>query len=122
MSLTQVAPAQANAHIPINEAFATVDGLLIGARNAATSTGLTWGYHGGRWAGTLVADGTLALPGGVTVYVVLANATGAISQSTATTNWNDSTNYRRLYKLTTNLTGNVTAIEDWRMGGQGLFR
>lgn len=87
-------------------------------RRASTCTGLTWGYYGGRYGGTAVANGTVALTASTTNYVVANRSTGAVSVSTATTNWNDSTNYARAYKIVTG-TGTVTSYEDHRAGPLG---
>lgn len=119
-TLQQLSSSQVNPEVPINENFDTLSAVgFAGKRNSATS-GLTWGYYGGRWGGTAVADGTLTLTASATNYVVVANATGALSVSTATTNWADTTNYRRVYKLTTGTSG-VTATEDHRAGPNGLW-
>ena len=47
-------------------------------------------------------------------------ATGAISVSTTSTNWDDTTNYLRVYKVTTG-TSTVTGYEDHRVGPNGIF-
>lgn len=113
-------PPQASAEVVVNENFEALEHVAVFAKNHATSTGLTWGYLGGRWGGTAVAAGTVVLTNAATNHVVLARATGAVSTSTATTNWNDTAAYARLYKLTT--AGSVvTATEDHRAGPYGLF-
>lgn len=113
-------PPQASAEVVVNENFEALEHAAVFAKNHATSTGLTWGYLGGRWGGTAVAAGTVALTNAATNHVVVARATGAVSVSTAATNWSDTAAYARLYKLTT--AGSVvTAAEDHRAGPYGPF-
>lgn len=111
--------ASASPEVQMNENFETLDHQSVyGLRQPAT-TGLTWGYCGGRWGGFSVAAATLALTGAATNYVVVAIATGVISVATASTNWDDAANYVRVYKLTTDASA-VTAIEDHRAGPRGV--
>lgn len=119
-TLQQLSSSQVSPEVPINENFDALSAVGFAAKRNSATAGLTWGYYGGRWGGTSVADGTLALTASATNYVVVANATGALSASTATTNWSDTTNYRRVYKLTTGTSG-VTATEDHRAGPYGLW-
>jgi len=112
-------PAQANAPVVVNENLGAIGHQGVYAKNYATCSGLTWGYHGGRWGGFAVADGTLSLTNAATNYVVVNKSSGAISVSTSTTNWNDTTVYARVYKITT--AGSVvTATEDHRAGPSGV--
>jgi len=112
-------PPQDGAPTIVNENFAALAWAFVYAKNADTTTGLTWGYFGGRWGGFSVAASTHTLTDSATNYLVVAVATGVQSASTATTNWNDATNYRRTYKLTTS-GGVVTATEDHRAGHGGV--
>jgi hypothetical protein len=120
MSFPQWVQGQANPEVPVNEAFDVLEFMSVYGRDPDTTTGLTWGYLGGRWGGFVVTAGTLALTGSATNYVVVARATGVISRATTNTNWNDLTNYARVYLLTTGGT-TVTAIEDHRAGTNGIF-
>lgn len=114
-----LSPSQASAEVPINENFQTLIHQEVYGKKQSTTTGLTWGYWGGRWAGFLIADGTLALTASATNYIVVLRSTGAISVSTAVTNWNDTNSYQRVYQLTTSATA-VTATEDHRAGQGGV--
>ena len=120
MTLQTLAAAQASAEVPINENFESLDGLAIYGKRHPASTGLTWGYYGGRWGGTAIADGTLALTNTATNYLTVARSTGTISTSTAATAWNDTVTNARVYKLTT-AGGVVTATEDHRCGPHGVL-
>lgn len=82
-------------------------------RDYTTTTGLTFGYCGGRFDSSLIADGTVTATNSATNYVVAARSNGAVSISTSTTNWNDSTNYVRLYLLVA-AGGVITSYEDHR--------
>lgn len=117
--MQNISSSQASAEVPINENFQILIHQEVYGKKQSTTTGLTWGYWGGRWAGFLIADGTLALTASATNYIVVLRSTGAISVSTAATNWNDTSSYQRVYQLTTNATA-VTATEDHRAGQGGV--
>lgn len=118
--LQQWLSAQANPEVPVNENFAALEHVAVYGKDATTTTGLTWGYLGGRWGGFAVAAGTLTLTASNTNYIVAARADGAITVSTASTNWNDTDNYARIYKLTVGVS-TVTSEEDHRAGGFGVI-
>ena len=112
--------ASASPEVQMNENFETLDWAAVFGKDQPTTTGLTWGYYGGVWSGFTITAGTVSLTNATTNYVVVARATGAVSTSTATTNWNNTTDYARLYKLTT--AGSVvTVVEDHRAGPYGVF-
>lgn len=119
-TLQQVEASQASAEVVVNENFASLSYAAIFGRRPAATTGLTWGYYGGRWAGTVVADGTVSATAGTSTYVVAARANGAVSASTATTNWANTADYARLFKLTAG-SATITAVEDHRAGPYGLM-
>jgi len=118
-TLQSITSAQSSPEVPINENFATLEHAAVYGKRQPTTTGLSWGYYGGRWGGFSVADGVLTLTAASTNYIVVAIATGVTSVSTAATNWNDDANYVRVYKVTT-ASGAVTAVEDHRAGPQGV--
>ena len=109
-----------NADARVNENFDAASPSMIYGRRAAATTGLTWGYYGGRYSSLSVANGTLTLTASATNYVVANKTTGAVSVSTSNTNWNDTAGYERCYLVTTG-TSTVSAYEDHRqlMGGAG---
>ena len=118
MSMQQLASNQVSAEIPINRNFQTLEHQSVYGQRQSVHSGLVWGYYGGRWSGYSVADGTLTLTNAADNYVVVLRSTGAVSVSTATTDWNNTTLYARAYKLTT--AGSVvTASEDHRAGLYG---
>ena len=112
--------AGANADARINENFDAGSVAMLYGRRAAGTTGFTWAFYGGRYLSTLVANGTVTLTASSTNYVVANKISGAVSTSTASTNWDDGNNYEKLYKIVTG-TGLVTSYEDHRqlMGGGG---
>jgi len=119
-TLNQISsPPQANAEVVINENLETLEHQGVYGKNHPTTSGLTWGYYGGRWSGYAITAATLALTDASANYLVVARASGVISTSTAATNWNDALNYARVYKLTT-AGGVVTAVEDHRAGRNGV--
>jgi sugar lactone lactonase YvrE len=115
----QTINASASPEVQMNENFGALDWAAVYAMDARTTTGVTWGYLGGRWGGFAVTTSTLTLNAAASNYVVVAVADGAITTSTSTTNWNDASNYRRVYLVTT-VGGAVTAIEDHRAGPNGI--
>lgn len=120
MSLQQLSASQASPEVIINENFEALDHVGVFGKAHATSTGLTWGYNGGRWGGISITAGTVTLTNATTNYVVMLRSSGAVSVSTATTNWNNTALYARLYQLTT--AGSVvTATADHRAGPYGPF-
>lgn len=109
----------ANAEVPMNDALLTLEHQAVYGYRPSTSSGLTFGYYGGRWGGFAVASGTLTLTNAADNYIVVLRSSGAISFSTSATNWNNQTLYARVYKITT--AGNViTAAEDHRAGPGGV--
>lgn len=108
---------QANAEVAINENMALLSFLTVYGKKVSTSTGLNWGYYGGTWGPYDITAGTLTLTNTATNYIVVARATGVISVSTTNTNWNDATNYARVYQIT--VAGGVITVVADRRGGPG---
>jgi hypothetical protein len=119
-NLKQIEPAQLNPDVPVNELFDAHSPSSYGGRNADATSALTWGYYAGRWAGSTVANSTITLGASTTTYIVCHRTTGAITASTATTNWTDTATYGRLYKVVTGAS-TVTSYEDHRAGPGGLY-
>jgi hypothetical protein len=120
MSLQQWQTSQANPEVVVNENFNVLAAMAVYGRDPTTTTGLTWGYYGGRWGGFAVAGGTLTLTASQTNRIVVARATGVISTSTNDTNWNDADNYARVYRVVTGAS-TVTSFEDHRTGNGGAL-
>jgi len=119
-TVDQLAVSQANLPTRINELVDALSAALVYGRRAAATTGLTWGYFGGRNGGTSVANGTLTLTASSTNHIVVNKATKAVSTSTAASNWNDTGAYARAYKAVTGTTG-VSSYEDHRFGEFGVL-
>ena len=116
--------AQDSPEIPVNENFNTLGYAAVYGYNPATSSGLTWGYYGGRWSGFAVAAGTLTLTDAATNYVVVQRSDGVISVSTTTTNWDNNDDYARVYRIVTSggaATNIYGADFDYRAGDGGIF-
>jgi hypothetical protein len=118
-TMQQLSAAQASPEVVINENFESLEHQAVYGNDPTTTTGLTRGYLGGRWGGFSVAAGTLSLDASQTVYMVVAVADGVPSKSTSNTNWNNTTDYKRVYKFTTSGSA-VTAVEDHRAGPGGV--
>lgn len=110
--------ASASPEVQMNENFQTIAWASVYGNDPTLTFGLTRGYYGGRWGGFLVAGSTLTLTNTADNYLVVHKSDGALSVSTTNTNWNDTTNYARVYKLTT-AGGVVTVEEDHRAGPYG---
>lgn len=119
MNLQPWMPAQDSPEIPVNENFEALSCMAVYAKDATTTTGLTWGYLGGRWGGFLITAGTLTLTASKTLYITASRTTGAVSVSDSITAWLDVTGHARIYKITTG-TSTVTAVEDYRAGAGGV--
>ena len=117
--MQQLAESQAFPEVPINENFAALAHQAVYAMRAPATTGLVWGYWGGRWGGFSVADGALTLADAATNHLVVARSTGVLSVSSDATNWDDTTGFARVYKITT-ASGSVTGVEDHRAGPLGV--
>lgn len=113
-------PPQAQAEVIVNESLEALQHIAVYGYKAATSSGLTWGYYGGAWGGFTVVTGTLTLTASATNYIVAARATGVISVSTTNTNYNDTTNYARIYQVVTGASS-VTTVADARLGPFGAL-
>lgn len=109
-----------NAVAKINQLFDASSQAMIGGKNWATTALLVWGYLGGRVEGINVANGTLTLGASTTSYIVMKKSDGVVSFSTGSTNWDNSTDYWRLYSVVTNTTA-VTTYTDERFSAAGLF-
>jgi hypothetical protein len=116
--------AQDSPEVVVNENFDTLGAFAVYGYNPATSSGLTWGYYGGRWSGFAVTASTLTLADASTNYIVVLRSTGVISTSTTDTNWNNDTDYARVYRVVT-AAGVVTNLYgadfDYRAGDGGIF-
>lgn len=113
-------PAQSQWPVRVNEAFKSLRGAALYAPNDLTTTGLTLGYFGGFLDATTIADGAVVLTDSATNYVVAHRTTGVVSDSTATTNWDDTSTYGRLFVAVTSGGAIATLRSYHRMSG-GIF-
>jgi hypothetical protein len=112
-------PPQASAEVLVNRMGESLEHQAVYGLKHSTTTGLSWAYYGGRWGGFAITDGVLMLTDASANYIVVEIASGDISVDTASTDWDDDTNYVRVYKVTT-VGGVVTAVEDHRAGPGGV--
>lgn len=111
-SLTTVS-AGTGAITDINDNFLSTSPAAMYARRASATSGLTWGFYGGIAFGATIANGTVSLTASNTNYVVAARSTGAVSVSTSNTNWNNTTDYYRLYQVVAGSAA-ITSYTDYR--------
>lgn len=96
----------------VNENFDATSPAMLYARDARTTSALTWGYIGGRYASAVIASGVLALTASSTNYVVADRTTGVVTASTSNTNW-ESSSFLRLYLVVTGAS-TVSSYQDHR--------
>lgn len=128
-NIDAISVSQASKEVTANAFFDAASQAATYGRHASTSSGLTWGYYGGNVVksdGALaqIANGTLTLTASATSYIVAAKATGAVSAATTTTNWDNATDYWRLYSVvcgasTVTSWSDVRAIGQYTGGGSG---
>lgn len=116
-NLDLISSSQASKEVTANALFDASSPATLYGRRASTTSALTWGFYGGMidiaGAITAIANGTVALTASITNYIVASRATGAVSASTTTTNWNNSTGYIRLYSIVAGASS-VTSYTDFR--------
>lgn len=105
-----------------NALYDSASPAMLYARRASTTSGTTWGYYGGNvtksdGTQTTIANGTLSLTPSATNYLVAEKSTGTVSAATATTNWNDTANYWRLWSIVVG-SATVTSYTDEREIGR----
>lgn len=113
MTALQNLTANTNVFQQLNENFDAASPAGMYGKRAPATSGLTWAYYGGRGFGNAIADGTVALTGSATNYVVANRSTGAVSVSTSIANWNDAANYYRLYLIVAGAS-TITSAADHR--------
>lgn len=118
--LRQWETGQDNPEPIVNANFKVLEHMAVYAKDPDTTTGLTWGYLGGRWGGFTVADGTVVLTPSATNYVVVERATGDVSVSDVITNWNNAGAYARAYLLDVGVSTVTGDPADYRAGPGGV--
>jgi hypothetical protein len=113
MTTLQTINAAANWNLRVNENFKAVSPAASFGIKDSTTTGLTLGYYGGILNAVSYADGTHLLTASTTRYVVASKATGVVSSATGTTNWDDTTNYKRMGVAVVGAS-TITSWTDWR--------
>lgn len=121
-NIDAISVSQASKEVTANAFFDAASQAATYGRRASTSSGLTWGYYGGNVVKSdgltaQIANGTLTLTASATSYIVAAKATGAVSAATTTTNWDNATDYWRLYSVVAGAE-TVTSWSDLRAIGQ----
>lgn len=92
------------------------------AQRPAGHTGLSVGIGGGPYTEAItISDQTVACADNDDTYIVANRATGVLSASTGTTNWNDSSTYGRV-AIVAFAGGLLTSYRDFRFGEGGIFR
>jgi hypothetical protein len=119
MSYQQLTEGQASPEVPVNENMQALGQAFLFAHDVTADTGLTVGVTRGRWNGATLADTTVACTDDATNYIVAHRTTGAVSASTASTNWNDTATYGRVGIAV--FAGGVLTYHDERSSSGGVF-
>src|SRR5690349_8791986 len=119
-NLDTISSSQSQKEVTANELFDAHSPSSIFGRRASACAALVFGYYGGRFGGTLIANGTVTATASNTNYVVAHRTTLVVSVSTSNTNWNNVATYGRMYKLTAGASS-ITAYEDHRAGDGGIL-
>lgn len=117
--ITQIESSQSQKEVTANGLFDAASPAMAYGRHAETCSGLTWGYYGTRYGGDVIANGTHLCTASETTYMIVESATGAVSFSTDSDDWDDE-DYARAYLITTG-PSSVTGYEDHRFGPRGLI-
>lgn len=118
--LDTISVSQSSKEVTANATAEACSPAWIFAKRDSTTAALTWGYYGGRWDGTSIANGTVALTASNTNYVVAHRTTFVVTASTANTNWNNTATYGRLYLVVAGVSA-PTSHQDHRGGSGGIL-
>lgn len=119
MSYQQVAEGQASPEVPINENMEALGQGFTFAHDVTADTGLVVGITRGRFNGATLADTTVTCTNDATNYIVANRSTGAVSTSTATTNWDNTGTYGRVGIAI--FASGVLTYHDERSSSGGIF-
>lgn len=111
--------ADAEPWTKVNASLLALAGAFTFAEREAAHSGLVVGIGGGPFNGATIADTTVTCTDNTTNYIVALRSTGAVSTSTATTNWNDATAYGRLARAV--FAAGVLTYHDERWSSGGIF-
>ena len=119
MSYQQVVDGQVNPEVPINENNDALGQGFLLAHDVTADTGLVVGLTGGTLDANTVADTTVTCTDNATNYIVVHRSTRAVSVSTATTNWNNTSTYGRVARAV--FASSVLTYHDERYSVGGIF-
>ncbi len=120
--LDLLSQSQAQKEVSANALFDAMSQGAVFGRRASTTTGLTWGYYGGTFiyngVPTALANGTLALTGSATNYILRSGGGAIAVTTTKPQNWpgpliNGSI---ALYEVVTG-SSTITSYTDYRYPG-----
>lgn len=124
-NLDTVSASQSSKEVTVNAALDAASPATLYGRRATTTTGLTWGFYGGKKLkadGTIasIANGTIALTDAATNYLYATDAGVVTKVTSAPAGWpaplaSDAT---ALYQIVTS-GGAVTSYTDYRVSGGG---
>lgn len=115
----QTIPDAASPEIPTNENFSALDWAGCYAHDATVDSGLIRGYSGGTWGGFTVVDTAHTFGASTTTYVTAKISDGTFDFSTSNTNYNDTTNYKRIEVVVSGASA-LTSVANKRGGPGGV--
>lgn len=120
--MQQLIPNQLNAHVPVNENFATLDWASVYGNDPQTTAGLHRGYLGGRWGGFDVVAVDHTFGASTTTYVCVDLADGTLNFSTSDTNYLDTANFAPVETVPSGASSIVAAdVIDDRTASGGVW-
>jgi hypothetical protein len=120
-NLEQIETAQAQKEVTANNNFDAVSIAAIFGRHAEACSGLVWGYYGGRWGGSEIPNGTIALVANATNYLAVDRISGEVQLDDGSPAiWSNTDDYAHLYVIATG-PATVSSYEDHRAGPGGLM-
>lgn len=115
--MQQLAANQVNAHVPVNENFATLRWAEVYGNDPDIISALHRGYLGGRWGSFDFTAVDHTFGASTTTYVSVDRSDGTLDFSTSSTNYLDTTNYATVETVVTGASSITSVIDD--RGGPG---
>lgn len=119
MSYQQVVEGQTYPEVPINENMESLGQSFVFSHRQPGDTGLVVGINGGTFDGNTVGDTTVTCTNNATNYIVVNRSTRALSVSTSTTNWLNTTTYGRVARAV--FSAGALTFYDERFSSGGAF-
>lgn len=115
----EIAEGQVSPEVPLNENFAALGQAFVWAHDKPFDSGLVLAFAGGVFDGASVSNGTITCVDDATNYIVVDRVTLAASVDTATTDWDDTSNFGRVARAV--FADGALTWNDERFSPGGIF-